>query len=133
MFKSFLIASASANLLLAPERACTGVNENTAATLKLSDSNDLSQEDCMAWCNQYMEEFPGPECCQHTKVESDNGDHILYCTLFDSQTTEDMPTQYAQMYGSVIQSHAYAWGENEESATRIAGITALAAIALALY
>ena len=45
-----------------------------------------------------------------------------------------MPTQYAQMYGSVIQSHAYAWGENmEESATRIAGMTALAAVALALY
>ena len=95
MFKTFLIASVSATgLLLAPERACTGVNENTAAVLKLSDTNTLNTAECMDWCIKYMEEFPGPECCQHTKVESDNGDHILYCTLFDSTTTEDMPTQY---------------------------------------
>ena len=102
MLKSLLIAAANAQFLLKQERACSGVTENTAGVLKLSDTNTLSQAECMDWCVSYMEEFPGNECCQHTKVNADNGDQILYCTLFDSVTTEDMPTQYVQMYGSII-------------------------------
>ena len=119
-----LLISAASAQLMQDEKSCLGVSNNTAGTLKASDINGLTKSECMDWCVTQIDFFPGTECCQHTRVTADNGNEILYCTLFDSDELEPTPTSYNQMYGSVIQSASYTWGVQEDLANKIAGITA---------